>query len=143
MVELKKGLIGPTTILSELLFLPTIEGDSSTDKLDPSLSKCYLTSYKKYVRQRNYKLGKLNFHLVGTEVSNTAKQTAFFYNNGVRTIAGVEIDIKLYTLQEFISFLLRLIPDDKWYIKNPPPSICLGKAKVERLKESNLAIIKD
>ena len=133
MVELKKTTITSSTFLSELFFLPTIEPTSR--KFDPKLSKCYFNAYRKYAQDSGYKLKRLNFHLVGTKIDNAVYQMASYFNGSLKSISGIHIDIKLYTIEEFIQELLDRIPNDKWYIKNAAPSICLAKDKVEQLVE--------
>lgn len=138
-LELKKTPITSQTILGELLFLPSEEDTSS--QFNPKNSKCSLTAYKKYASNNGYKLKSYNFNLVSPVITGDAYQTAYYFNNAVQNIAGININIKLYTLQEFINLLINLLPKDKWFIAKEHPAICLAKSKVNILVEAGLATI--
>lgn len=127
-------------MLKEMLFLSD-EDKTTSREFDPKLSKCYLPAYKKYAESEGYKLKRLNFTIVAPSFSDSAYQTAYFFNNGIKNMAGVDFKINLCTIEEFVNILFSLIPDSKWYIKTQMPSICLAEAKVLRLVQQGVATI--
>jgi hypothetical protein len=127
-------------VLKEMLFLPD-EDKATSREYNYKLSKGYLTAYKQYAEDEGYKLKRLNFTIVAPSFSNSAYQTAYFFNNEIKNMAGVNIKINLVTIEEFVNILLSLIPDSKWYIRTQIPSICLAEAKVLKLVEQGVATI--
>lgn len=128
-------------------FVPTLK--RSRDQLelenpiDASKSKMYILAYKLHALKYGIKLKRMTFNFVAPYITNGALQAAQFFNKGIKTVAGVEVYVHLWSVESFMNELISLIPNEKWFIKdNFIPSNCLSVSKVQQLVESNCAIIK-
>jgi len=110
--------------------------------IETSSSKMYILATKLHAQKLGFKLKRLNMTFVAPLVSNKALQYEQYHNKAIKNIGGIAVDLKVFTLEQFINELFTLIPDSKWYIKdNHIPFIALSKSKVEILQENNLAVI--
>lgn len=109
--------------------------------VNTSRYKMYLLAYKQYAKSLGFKLEKLTFSFVAPQITKEAYELAFVLNTGYNSIGGVKVEINLFTLQIFYQLLLDAVEDEKWYIKNSIPPLCLSKAKVDLLVDNNLATL--
>lgn len=127
-------------MLNEMLFLGE-EDKCVSPEIDYKLSKCYLTAYKAYALKQGYNLKRLNFTFVAPSFSNNAYQTAYFFNNAIKNIANVNIQVNLLTIETFVNTVLDLIPESKWFIKTQIPALSVSRAKVFKLEDKGLATV--
>jgi len=104
-------------------------------------SKNYFRSYVQEALNRGIKVKSFTFWFAGPLVSIEAIKFSIYWNRVIKQIGGIQVEIKVLSLEQLINYIISNIPTKKWYVLNQHPSVCMSRAQVEALIEAQLAIL--